>query len=238
MLELTRPFFSTVSCIPVHKIRLLFLVKAVICPIGYSAICFWALAATKGDAPSLNGPFDGSLTPHGKAAAVFAGLNAIGGLYRCAATLSLSRSHGPLPPPIAQLSPSPLVHSADARSPAVPSKSILLTSLASPTRPSRFGGRSSSCRSPGRGPSHAESVRLLRRRSCTASRRGMRQRSSRSGVTTRRAGRPSSSPPPCSSSRPSASTSQARPLPLSLSLFLSLSLSRARTHSSPSSSRS
>ncbi|GAA5926573.1 hypothetical protein JCM3775_001054 [Rhodotorula graminis] len=72
---------TPVSCIPVHKMRHLFLVKAVLCPVGYSAICFWALAATKGDAPSLNGTFDGSLTAHGKAAAVFSGLNAIGGLY-------------------------------------------------------------------------------------------------------------------------------------------------------------
>ncbi|BGP36747.1 hypothetical protein JCM10449v2_000649 [Rhodotorula kratochvilovae] len=73
---------TPVSCIPVHKIRMLFLIKAIICPIGYSAICFWALAVTKGHAPSLDGPFDGSLAPHGsKVVAVFMGLNSIGGLY-------------------------------------------------------------------------------------------------------------------------------------------------------------
>ncbi|GAA5994946.1 uncharacterized protein JCM10292_004445 [Rhodotorula paludigena] len=73
---------SPLAMIPVHKIRILFNIKAIICPIGYSAICFWALAITKGHAPSLDGPIDTSLAPKGdKGLAIVLALNSIAGLY-------------------------------------------------------------------------------------------------------------------------------------------------------------
>ncbi|GAA5887534.1 hypothetical protein JCM6882_001441 [Rhodosporidiobolus microsporus] len=73
---------TPLSCIPVHKMRWLFLVKTAICPIGYIAIAIWGLAVTGAKGPMLSGSFDASLAPNGsKAIAVVSGLNALAGLY-------------------------------------------------------------------------------------------------------------------------------------------------------------
>ncbi|GAA6001840.1 hypothetical protein JCM10207_002345 [Rhodosporidiobolus poonsookiae] len=73
---------TPVSCIPVHKMRILFLIKALICPVGYMAIGFWALGATGGKGEYLSGSFNPALAPSGsKAIAVVSGLNALAGLY-------------------------------------------------------------------------------------------------------------------------------------------------------------
>ncbi|BGP12773.1 hypothetical protein JCM10213_007287 [Rhodosporidiobolus nylandii] len=71
---------TPLSCIPVHKIRILFLVKTAICPLGYCAIAVWGLAATGGKGPMLSGsytPVEGT----NKAIAIFSAINALAGLY-------------------------------------------------------------------------------------------------------------------------------------------------------------
>ncbi|GAA5832194.1 hypothetical protein JCM11251_004274 [Rhodosporidiobolus azoricus] len=74
---------TPLSCIPVHKMRWLFLIKTAICPAGYIAIAIWGLAVTGAKGPLLSGSFDPSKLPAGtnKAIAVISGLNAIAGLY-------------------------------------------------------------------------------------------------------------------------------------------------------------
>ncbi|GAA5850077.1 hypothetical protein JCM8547_001005 [Rhodosporidiobolus lusitaniae] len=71
---------TPLSCIPVHKMRWLFLVKTAICPLGYMAIALWALIVTGGKGPLLSGSYQ-SVDGSNKAIAVFSAINALAGLY-------------------------------------------------------------------------------------------------------------------------------------------------------------
>jgi NCS1 family nucleobase:cation symporter-1 len=71
---------TPVSCIPVHKMRYVFLIKTAICPLGYIAIAVWGLVVSKGKGELLTGSFQ-TVEGSNKAIAIFSAINALAGLY-------------------------------------------------------------------------------------------------------------------------------------------------------------
>ncbi|KAI5481372.1 NCS1 allantoate transporter [Pseudohyphozyma bogoriensis] len=75
---------TPLACVPVHKLRYLFRVKAVICPIAFGGLFLWGCIVTKGKGDYIGGP---THTTIGKAWACISALNACTGLY---STLSVN----------------------------------------------------------------------------------------------------------------------------------------------------
>lgn len=75
-------FQAPLACIPVHKLKWFFSVKAYITSAGFLALFVWSLTVTKGKGEILQGTYNEALLPKGsKAWACIAGLNAVTGLY-------------------------------------------------------------------------------------------------------------------------------------------------------------
>lgn len=75
-------FQAPLACIPVHKLKWFFSVKAYITSAGFLALFIWSLTVTKGKGDILQGSFVEADLPRGsKVWACLAGLNAVTGLY-------------------------------------------------------------------------------------------------------------------------------------------------------------
>ena len=74
-------FQTMLATMPIQKLRILFLVKAVIVPLTFAALFLWAVIVTKGGGPLVTGPAKITSTYMNTAFSSLTGLNAIIGLF-------------------------------------------------------------------------------------------------------------------------------------------------------------
>ena len=74
-------FQTMLATMPIHKLRILFLVKAVIVPPTFAALSLWGVIVTKGGGPLVTGHAKITSTYMNKAFSSLTGLNAIIGLF-------------------------------------------------------------------------------------------------------------------------------------------------------------
>ncbi|GAA6009146.1 hypothetical protein JCM11491_005769 [Sporobolomyces phaffii] len=73
---------APLACVPIHRIKIFFSIKAYISIIAFVAFFVWALVVTKGKGELINGAMDASKFPGGSRGwAVISGFNAVVGLY-------------------------------------------------------------------------------------------------------------------------------------------------------------
>ncbi|KAL8710024.1 MAG: hypothetical protein Q9220_005295 [cf. Caloplaca sp. 1 TL-2023] len=74
-------FQTVLACMPIQKLRILFLVKAVIVPPTFAALFLWAVIVTHGGGPLVTGKAEITSTYMNTAFSALTGLNAIIGLF-------------------------------------------------------------------------------------------------------------------------------------------------------------
>jgi len=74
-------FQTILACMPIQKLRILFLIKAIIVPPTFLALFIWAAVVTKGGGPLVKGPTVLTSTYMNVAYSSLTGLNAIIGLF-------------------------------------------------------------------------------------------------------------------------------------------------------------
>jgi nucleobase:cation symporter-1, NCS1 family len=72
---------TTLALMPIKKLRILFLVKAIIVPPTFLALFLWAVIVTKGGGPLVTGQYQLTSTYMNTAYSALTGLNVIIGLF-------------------------------------------------------------------------------------------------------------------------------------------------------------